>query len=159
MDLEAFYKSTYKSHVRKILRVVHKHDVAESIVQDAFLKALERKETYDPSRAPLRVWFNYILFSTLRQAQRDYARSPEFVPLEDGQMPSAYQIVMPEVLAVGIGPKIEEWRGSDSHKEVLYLYYTLGFTNKEVSMITGYSVSNVTTICNRFRNWVLETDQ
>jgi RNA polymerase sigma-70 factor, ECF subfamily len=78
----AAYATLVERHLPRALRVawrVLRHrEEAEDAVQDAFLRALERIEQYDPSR-PFSPWFFRIVVTTAINRQRSSPRDGAIV--------------------------------------------------------------------------------
>lgn len=150
-EIESFYRKTYKYHLNKIAKILYKDkDYAHDIVQDAFIRALNISDQYDPERGSLSTWFNYILYSTLRNFQRTYKNKPEFVSYEDNYLSDPIEFV-----DFSLVNRIDEIKLKEEHKEVVFMFYVLGYNSTEISRITGFSVTNITTICGRFKKKVL----
>lgn len=121
---------------------------AEDVVQEAFTRAWKFYPAYDPERGPIEAWFNGILFNSLRDYQREKRGSPT----------SSSREIVPEDIITTLNINNKELRDkvkavvNRKHKRVLELFFMLGYTSTEISqMEEGMTVTNVTTIVNRFR--------
>lgn len=74
LDTEAGLRASYAAHGAEIyryaLRQFHDEGAAQEVVQEVFLRAWRRADTYDPSVAGLRVW----LFAIARNVVVDEVR-------------------------------------------------------------------------------------
>jgi RNA polymerase sigma-70 factor (ECF subfamily) len=61
-------------------RMIHDHQIAEDLVQDAFLAVWQRAASYSPQRGTVREW----LFSILHHRTVDYVRAMRHRPILDG---------------------------------------------------------------------------
>jgi RNA polymerase sigma factor (sigma-70 family) len=61
-------------------RMIHDHQIAEDLVQDAFLAVWQRAASYSPQRGTVREW----LFSILHHRTVDYVRAMRRRPILDG---------------------------------------------------------------------------
>lgn len=150
MNLEEFYKQNYKRHVKTISRILKwNKDLAEDVVQEAYTKAFQYADTYDPNRGTYNTWFNRILFNVLRDVQNNFVAT---VALHEGIEGDEQGI---EYL-IFIDNELKYVRNS-KHKRILELFYISGYSSTEISrMVTGVSQTNVTTICNRFKDRIKE---
>lgn len=143
MDIQDFYEKNFQRQVRLIQRILkYRRDQAEDVVQTAYVKVIDNLDKYDSSRASFNTWFNKIMFNELRNVQRQ----PHNLPLsenieDDGLIPYEFVILQKEI------PRVL----NEKHQRILNLFYLSGYTGKEIENITGVSVSNVTTVCNRFK--------
>lgn len=124
---------------------------AEDIVQEAYLRAWRYQDSFDPKRSGMKTWFNTILYNTLRDSQRSYQQQEEGcddvdIFFEENSLKS-----IAEHLPL-IDDEIEKLR-NEKFKRILRLYYILGYTSKEIASVEeGVTITNVTTICSRFKN-------
>lgn len=153
-ELETLYREVHSPSVKMMSRIL-KGDWhgGEDVVQEAFARAWKFYPTFDPDKGKLRVWFNAILFNSLRDYQRDARIGPptsvEEFSVED---------VLQEMDISDFEEKREfisrriEWVQNPYHREVLHLFFILGYTSTEISQIVSKTTpTNVTTIVNRFK--------
>lgn len=147
-DLIEQYKLTRNKHVKLMSRILGgDHAAAEDVVQEAYARAIQYYGSYDSSRGELMPWFNRILFNALRDIQREYNNRPpdniEDFSVEDVLEPAK----IPSSLVDQIEAVVNE-----KHQRVLYLFFILGYSSREVSEIEDeVTQTNVTTIINRFK--------
>lgn len=152
-SLDIFARKNFGRHVKTIFRIIHNYEDAEDVVQEAYLKATDNMDQYDPDRGSFNTWFNKILFSTLKDMQRKHQKELSFVDFnvelcEDENEPR-----------FDLGREYNRRLLSITntfHRQVLVLYYELGYSAKEIAQMLDTSVTNVTTICNRFKGKSLE---
>lgn len=144
MTLEELYKDRGVL-ARRIRPYVHNDDALEDIIQEAFLKAFTRLDTYDKERASIKTWFNKILFSCVW----DYKRSQKKeVCLDiDDLCPEDEPFYTQSEEVSSFLKKVK----NDKHWKVLFCYFVLGLTDKESGYVTGTSEGNVRKIVQRFR--------
>lgn len=129
-------KDKFVFKIRKILKY-NKH-LAEDIVQESYERAFRYSETYRPSFGTFNVWFNRILYTTLRKYQKENSKHVH-LDFEDVVYP--LPLITDEIIKVK----------NKKHKDILVAFFILGYTSKEISGIyEGVTVTNVTTICKRF---------
>ncbi|MFN4168679.1 MAG: sigma-70 family RNA polymerase sigma factor [Pannonibacter phragmitetus] len=72
--LAAIYESEAARMVTIALRILRRHDLAEEIVQEAFLQIWRKAGQYDPARGSARGWLYAIVRSRALNALRDAGR-------------------------------------------------------------------------------------
>jgi RNA polymerase sigma factor (sigma-70 family) len=147
-NIEKFYKETFDKHVRMVSNCLkyNKH-LSEDIVQTSFMKAFEKLDTYDKKKGSLQTWFNTILFNTLRDYQRkNKATVPISVEMIDTleYVYKYYHILSGELLEVP----------NPMHRRIIESVYFNGYTTKQVASAEKITVTNVTSICSRFRKQI-----
>jgi len=151
IDFNQFYKDNYEKHKKKIARIINGDTTtAEDIVQEAYMRAWKYRDSYDRKRSGISTWFNTILYNTLRDFQKSFKDNQE----DSGDVDRFYEEENLKSIAVHL-PVIEreiKKMKNERIKRVLTLYYILGYTSTEISQVEAdTTVTNVTTICNRFR--------
>lgn len=155
-ELEEFYRTHRTRLVVSICRKVGgNYDVAEDVVQEAFMRAISFYPSFDPERGKLSSWFNKIMYNAMRDVQNrgveDLSTMSEDCSADDvmggeTRLDSRARTILAEDIR-----KVK----NKLHRRVLYLFYVLGYSSKEISMIeVGVSQSNVTTIAMRFKKQV-----
>lgn len=120
-------------------------DVAEELTAKTFLKALERLETFNPTKGELTPW----IFGIARHLIRDHLRARRrwrWLPIDRLPQPESAE-QSPELsaaaheqqrhLAAALG------RLSDRDRDLLGLKFAADFTNREIARITGLRESHV----------------
>lgn len=138
MTVEELYRKYFDSEVKLISRYVGR-DTAEDIVQDAFINVLKY---YNKSRPKnVEAWLRRIIFNCLSKHFKEN-RTIEEDPLKP----------ISDERKVDILEHIESV-SNPKHKEVLKLFYILGYTSKEIENLKeGMSGNNVRQITKRFRD-------
>jgi RNA polymerase sigma factor (sigma-70 family) len=146
MDFETFYRKSYKRQVSQIRRSLkfNKH-LAEDIVQEAYFRAIKYSPSFDNRKSSLNTWFNKILFNVLRETQKQSRMSVEIA--EDKLGDTAFVrldfLITDEILKVT----------NEKHREILYLFFILGYSSTEISnILDDVSQTNITTLTSRFRD-------
>lgn len=147
MSIESFYRASKVKFIRKILPIVKDQDLAEDLLHDALIKAIERQSTYDARRASEETWFKCILFSTVWDWKRSQKKQLEIVETE-----------LEDLLDESLIPSLE-FRGDIDinefknvvHKKVFYLRFVLGYTVQEISSLLDLNEENVRKILQRLR--------
>lgn len=145
MSVEDFYKGSKEKFIRKILPIVKSRDIAEDIIQDATLLALETYHNYDPSRAKEETWFNCLVFTTLWNWKRSQKRLPPTVNIEDYLETEA--LLSPEY------SMFVEGVSNPLHQKILHLYFIQGYKPVEIAKFYNLTEVNVKKILQRKKGY------
>lgn len=146
MTLDELYRNRWSYYVNVIKRHVKSYDIAEDIVQEAFLKCLG-KSSYNPKKGPLENWFYSVLRSKLRQYYRDKSKDPTFINIESILDSIFLSVEEKQNLSL----IIEESPFSDLHKEIIFDKIIMGHTYQQVADMYGMRQGNIRQIIKRFR--------
>src|SRR5262249_45009315 len=119
--------------------------VAENLLQDAFVKAWNSRECYDPAKGRLFTW----LFNIARNLSIDYYRSRQYkkgkAALLSNDISSLANTKQANQApdAIGIFQLINILRKEE--KQLVELMYFKGFTQKEIAGLMGLPVGTVKT--------------
>jgi RNA polymerase sigma factor (sigma-70 family) len=152
IDLSSFFLKNQGRHLKMIGKVLYKDpSTVEDVVQEAYLRAHKYRGSYDSERSGINTWFNSILYNTLRDFQKSYRSQPGFSEDTEEQADVIEFNKISEHLNL-IEKELSKVK-KPKRQQVLYLYYILGYSSKEISeIVSDMTVTNVTTICNRFKN-------
>lgn len=152
MDIQQLYVENSQNQIKMMTRILRGDWAqAEDVVHEAYARALQYQDSYDPKRAKISTWFNKILFNALRDVQQEYNNRPqettEEVSTEDLDMKEIDERVVQAINKVK----------NEKHQSVLWLFFVKGYNSKEISQIEDeVSQTNVTTIINRFKSEVCD---
>lgn len=140
---------TLSNKMKKSLK--YNKDLAHDICMDSYEKAFRSIGTYDENKGSMRVWFNKIMYNTLKQYKKMYAEvfvtDQEF---EDNQdVLDEYRPHFNHHLNL-----VKNYK----HRRILELFYKLGWSSAEIADFFDTTQTNVTTICNRFKNQLMESN-
>lgn len=150
MNIETFYRKSFKRQIKQIRNSLkyNKH-LAEDIVQEAYLKSIKYYPSFDENKSSINTWFNKILFNVLREYQKDH---PFLLELSEDKLIDTSFLRL-DFLVIDEIDKVE----NDKHKEILYLYFILGYNSLQISnILEDISQTNVTTISSRFQEKIRE---
>ena len=129
-----------------VKRYFYLGDGSEDVVQEAYERALRYGNSFDGS--DFNRWMNTILLNAMRDQRRDImTRGEEALEEYDhvGDVCNGLDNrIWDEVFAL-----IDE--KSPEHAQVLNLFFDLGYTYKEISMVTDNTYHNAYRIVERFR--------
>jgi len=141
------YGELFEKYRERISRmayaIVHDQSAAEDVVQETFLKGLDRIATYRAEAAP-RAWFSSIALNVcrhrLREGKREAERAGErqldggrrlWRPRTRGAATKVVQQENNRLLAVALGFLTE------AQREVFILHYDQGLAYEEIAQIVG----------------------
>jgi RNA polymerase sigma-70 factor (ECF subfamily) len=115
-----------------VLRIVHSKELAEDVVQEAFIKAWRHGHTYDPQKGTLFTW----LLNIARNAAIDKTRTAAFKrnlrqqPIDNGMCNDTLHSVEQRPDHIGLDKMVNELE--EKHRVIIDLIYFQGFTHTEV---------------------------
>lgn len=146
MTLEQLYKDNRKKFIQKLLPYTKNYAVAEDLVQEAFIKAINRQHQFDPKRGSLKGWFVKVLFSGLWDYMRVEKRKPFTFNLDTLLETDLFSYEeVPE-----LEDKIEDIK-NPRHRKIIYLYMVLGYSYLETAEQCVTTQVNIRKIVQRFR--------
>ena len=157
IDFNAFYRENFTRQVKVINRHVHDYDLSEDIVQDSYVKAIMYLPSYNPERSTAKTWFNMIMFNTMRSYKSVDKRVTMSVD-EEGNLCESIQETTPyEKIADNIDLVEKEIRvvKSEESRNIIRLYYLLGYHSDEIRDILEIGQSKITSCCSRFKKRLL----
>jgi len=148
MTIEALYIRSKRKFIYKILPIVKNWELAEDLVQDAMIKALEKYPLYDPKRSKEETWFNCILFSTVWNWKRKEKRQVELdaKPIEEFEdlfIAATDDSSFADLDMGGVKNHL--------HKLLLELHLKNGYSARELSTLFGLELSNTRKILQRYK--------
>lgn len=153
-NLDIFFRKNRERHLKTINKILYgNRETSEDVVQEAYYKAYKYIDTYQPERSSFNTWFNKILFNTLRDYQREFKNTPQQVDMDVEFCIDGDQYEFNLNSSKSIEELIDKTK-NQKHRKYLVLYYILGYSAREIAETEGTTVTNITTICNRFRKKV-----
>lgn len=149
--IEDYYQDNYKKFVNRIRFRAGSLQNAEDVVQEAFTRALQYIGSFDENKKPFDTWFRTICNNTLKDFKRDEKSLGTYVEFNELMFETE-----PVQYSDGrIREEIKKMIAKERHDGVLHLYYTGGYTPKEIVEIVDLNKNTVLTILKRFRGKVL----
>ena len=150
MTLEQYYEKSRQRHVNFIRNKLHfNKDQAEDIVQEAFIRAFIYFKNYDPNKGKLDNWFSQILFRTYLKFLKAKGNSHDSINrhlnIEDSRN---YNEIIENLCTV---EKVIKRVENKLHRDILKLFYLVGYTTPEIHEILGVSETSISQVCFRFR--------
>ena len=145
MTLEGLYGNR-KSFIFKLYPYVHNYELAEDLVQEAFVRALSKMDQYDEKRGSLKGWFTKILFSCLWNHKKQNKKQPITYDIDS--------VSETELMAYESEPNLREYLMSvdnTKHRKALVSYFLLGHTYSETAAVAELDEANVRKVVSRFR--------
>lgn len=153
-ELEKYYKDNYSELCKRAhFRCRDKVD-PEDIVQEAFTRALEFLDSYNPNLKPFGAWFNTILNNSIRDHLRHehiYGFSVEYDEfLDEPYTPKEEERQMFNLIKQRIAEK------GDVYSDILYLYFLCEYRPREIAKIVDATGANIRKIVERFKKDIQE---
>ena len=152
IDLNTFYAENHVRQTKIMTRLAGSVDAGEDVVQEAYMRAWKYQGSYNPNKAKLNTWFNTILYNSLRDFKKLDKLGGVVVDTnpDDIEEHVPYEKIQEHLLL--LWGEINSMKSHNRIKRILYLFYILGYTSKEISEIEdNVTQSNVTTTSNRFK--------
>jgi RNA polymerase sigma-70 factor (ECF subfamily) len=148
------YGLYYKAMYNTSLRIVQDPGEAEDIMQESFLSAFEKIETYSGT-VSFGAWLKKIVIN--RSLDHLKQRRMSFEMLEEGNVPDIAEEDVPE----DISERIDEIRAAimklpDGFRIVLSLYLLEGYDHEEIGQILGITPSTSRSQFTRARQKLVE---
>lgn len=154
---EALYNMYSKSMHGVIYNIVRDHNIAEEVMQDVFIKAWHKSESYDATKGRFFTW----ILNISRNAAIDKTRSKRFKNNSKNLDAEYFVDILPaqddlnnSTDAIGVGKFVSLLK--QKCIEVLELLYFKGYTQKEAAETLEIPIGTVKT---RNRNCINELRQ
>ena len=146
------YKLYYKPMYSVCLRIINNETEAEDVMQEAFLKAFSKIDTYK-GEVSFGAWLKKIVINRSLDYLKKRKVKFEEINEKTNQIPD-YQMETKEVNVQVIKDAIQKL--PDGYRVVLSLYLIEGYDHEEISEILGISNSNSRTQYLRAKNKLRE---
>jgi RNA polymerase sigma factor (sigma-70 family) len=137
-----------------ILQIIANREIAEDVLQEAFVTAWKNIEKYDAAKGRLFTW----LFNVTRNCAINTTRSKNYKAQQKNDSLDNYVTYADErdstvlnINQIGLRKQVHQLR--EDYKNVVELSYFNGFTHEEISKILNVPVGTVKT---RLRNALIE---
>jgi RNA polymerase sigma factor (sigma-70 family) len=148
--IEKHYKHNYKSLVKRVKFRAGSQEDAEDVMQEAYCRALKYADTFEMG-TEYHKWFSRIISNVIKDhIAEKYGHSNNHEEMDEEHHES---ILVEEVdndfskILTDAIDKVE----NEEHKEVLSLYFTWGFSLREINQIVDFNYKNIETIIMRFK--------
>lgn len=153
--IEKFYKENRSVLVKRLNRRAGGVENAEDILQEAFVRALKYKDSFNPERQEIGAWFNTIMNNVLVVHQRAQMLGGVTIPYDEHEHEEAYECgaetraQVKEILEV-------LYSKNTKVKNILYLYFVNGLKMWEIRDVTDQSYKSIQIMIHRFRLEMIE---
>lgn len=148
-EVEAFYRENYDELCKRVYHRSGGIHNSEDVVQEAFARALQYWDSFNPHLKELGAWFNTILNNSLRdhmKAERMMGCSVEYDEfLDEPYNPTEEEQELYKVVV----RKLEE--KEQPYRDVLYLYFIRDYKPKEIARVVELTNANIRKIVERFK--------
>ena len=153
VELTDYYEKEYDKLVKRMSwrcgGMVH----AEDVVQEAFARAIQYINSYDPEKASVERWMTMILNNAAKDFQQD-ERNQGMCMQEDIVIEDFDEWVHTEHVAEEILEAIDVLR--EPAKEIIRLFIVMGYQVKEIHHITGVGWHAIRKAIQRFQHGMKE---
>jgi len=152
-EISDFFYEQYHMLVKRVnFRIRNEWD-AEDVVMDAFRKAVEYQDSYNPSTHQIGAWFNTIMNNSIRTYQKEKFMKHIEVD-EDAEIP-VEETYETQDMVEHIIEDITNYR-NEAAREVLRLFLVLGYNYAEVEQVTGVPIRNARFYVDEFKQEMRE---
>lgn len=150
--LTDFYRSNFESEVKRLTRFVPNVADAEDIVQEAFTRAVQYWDTYDPTR-PIEKWVRTLVRNSMVDWRKQDRMSGMTVKVdesnggileEEGPNKELSRIVYSEISSIKTGRK----------KNIIYRRFAMGLPYKTIADVMGIHEEAVKKCIHRWRAYM-----
>lgn len=147
LALSKLYAENRRKFIFKVYPYTRNYDVAEDLVQEAFLKAFDKFSQYKPEKGSLKGWFVKILFSSLWDHMREQKKVPYMMHI-DAALEAELSSYDDEADLAALLQTVK----NPLHKKILTSKLVFGLSYKEVAGMQGVKEEGVRKIVERFRS-------
>lgn len=155
-EINKYYRENYDLLVKRMKNKLSSQQDAEDVVQEAFTRALQYYESFNPRVSPLDVWFNRILTNCFKRFSTERRLGGLTKNLEDSldQIEPTLENFISKMTSREVIKLI--LLKPDDQKEILSLNITFGYKPEEISILTGKSSGYIKKSLNKFLNEMKE---
>lgn len=147
--ISKFYEEMYTEMCKRVYHRSGGLHNSEDIVQEAFTRAIQYKDSFDPTRKEFGAWFNTILNNSLRdhmKSERISGCSIEYDEfMDEPYVPTEEEEQLYKIISAIIEEKPQPYR------DVLYLYFIRDYKPKEIARVVELTNTNIRKIVERFK--------
>lgn len=149
-QIEQFYKENYNVLVKRLNRRAGGVENAEDVLQEAFVRALKYKDSFNPERQEIGAWFNTIMNNALVVHQREQMQGGATIPYDEHEHEETYECTSEKKQL--LSEIIERIEAKDErHRNILHLYFIRGYKLKEIHDVMGGGYKGIQMLVHRFR--------
>ena len=143
--IEEHYREHRKMLVGRFGRASGSEADGQDIVQEGYTRALKYSHSYNPSKS-FDSWIGTIMYNVLKDFKNDRGGLTSDVDPDTLETPSTHSGADYDRLVDDLMKHLK-----DDHKEVVELHYKCGYKPREIGQVVDLSITNITTILNRFK--------
>lgn len=149
--LEQFYKDNRTLLLKRLFHRAGSAENAEDVLQEAFLRALRYKSSFNPDTQELGAWFNTIMNNALRDFKRDERSMGTYVELEE-EVSGTYEMSQTDGdMAERLVHEINT-RKDRLHRDILLLYFVKEYKPREIRDVLGVNYRSLVKVVDRFKH-------
>lgn len=154
-EIEKCFREHWDEFVKKISRRCVNVADAEDIVSEAFKRAIQYRASYKPEKQAMHIWIFTIVLNAYHDYIADLFKKGMSVPVNDTNIEgyerdfegiATAEQVMKEIDNLADGPT----------KDCLSMYFALGMTPREITLIAPVNSKYVRNAVYRFKEYIIE---
>ena len=147
-DIKALVDTHQNGLIRYAYRLLRSRELAQDVVQDAFLRYLRKPLDYGEPRQRVAWLYKVTHNLCIDLVKRESRRGEIYNRLE---LPTVAKLPVMEIFASERWERLERLLEglSDNQRSVVLLFFEEGLSYKEISEVTGLSMSNVGMLLHR----------
>lgn len=153
-EVKKFFDKEYRTLVNRVKKRAGSPENAEDVVQEAFTRACQYLNSFDPNKKEFGAWFNTILNNALRDFKRDEMNYGMGMEFNEEESEGVEFRVTDKETSNEIRKEIKK-KGALS-REILHLYFNLDYTPKDIQKATSFPKGTILSTITRFKNEMKE---
>lgn len=154
-EIEKCFREHWDEFIKKINRRCVNTADAEDVVAEAFKRAIQYRDSYNPEKQAMHVWIFTIVLNAYHDYISDLFRKGVSVPATDAYIESyerdfegiaTLEQILKEIGKLSDGPT----------KDCLSMYFVLGMTPKEIASVAPVNSKFVRNAVYRFKEYIQE---
>lgn len=155
-EIEKCFRERWDEFVKRISRRCVNVADAEDVVSEAFKRAIQYKDTYNPEKQAIHVWLYMIVTNAYHDYISDLFKRGMSVSVSDEHVPGYEQDFENIDMACKIMEKIDGMTPGPV-RDCLAMYYGLGMTPREIAMVSPVDAKFVRNNVYRFKEYIIKT--
>lgn len=154
-EIEKCFREHWDEFIKKISRRCVNPSDAEDVVAEAFKRAIQYKDSYNPERQAIHVWIFCIVLNSYHDYISDLFKRGMSVPLNDAHVDGYERDFEGIATAEQVVKEIDKLSEGPT-KDCLSMYFGLGMTPKEIALVAPVNAKFVRNSVYRFKEFIIE---
>lgn len=154
-EIEKCFRERWDEFIKRISRRCVNYADAEDVVAEAFKRAIQYKDTYNPEKQAIHVWLFTIVSNAYHNYIADLFKRGMTVSVSDENIDGYEKDFEGSVMSDQIVDEINALPESKA-KDCLSMYFILGMTPREIALVSPVKAKFVVNHVHRFKSGVIE---